>query len=154
MSFKSTVIALALTAFGTAAAFAQEPGDLFFYKVNSGGVEFIQRAHVLPIPLPPPAPVQGLKAVAPGAIPTNLIVEAALDWQVRHGYLTDADLQNVTPVVTVSSSGVTMTIHTPGGGNITIQVGPGPIYSTDFAHRLMSIIVVRPIQNLNVNPNF
>jgi hypothetical protein len=145
MSFKSTVIALALTVFGAAAAFAQSSGDLSFHRTVAGPSEFIQRTAVLPLPT---SPASSFKA-GPSAVPTNVAVEAALQWLVQHGYLTQADLQSAGPSVTVSGTGITITFHVPGGPDAVIVLSNGPFLPTDIPHRLMSVIVVRPVVDIS-----
>lgn len=144
MSFQRLVIVFVLAVMGTAAASAQEPGDLWFHKTIAGSSEFIQRAAVLALP----GPQSGSAAkAAPGSVDTSLAVEAAMQWQVEHGYLTEIDLQDVGPVVTVSGSGITITFHSPGGPDIVIVLSNGPFLPTDLPHRLMTVTVVRPVSN-------
>jgi hypothetical protein len=142
MPLKRIVPALLLFLLGTVAASAQEPGDLWFHRTAAGSSELIQRAAVLDLS----AAGSGAAAkAAPGAVDIDLIVEAAVQWQVAHGYLTDADLLDAGPEVTISGSGITITFHVPGGPDITIVLPNGPFLPRDVQQRLMAVTVVRPV---------
>lgn len=128
MSLKRILIALLLAVTAATAASAQEPGDLLFFKSVAGNREFLQRTAVLNYPAGQAA------------------VEAAIQWQVRHGYLTDVDLQNTAPDVSVSGSSITITFHVVGGPDVVIILSNGPFLPTNTLNRLMTVVVVRPVQ--------
>ncbi|HSK80018.1 MAG TPA: hypothetical protein VLQ45_26430 [Thermoanaerobaculia bacterium] len=148
-------LALALTLFALASgASAQEPGDLSFHKSVAGPTEYIQRTVVLPVPAPPPpgSSLSGPSLVtAPAAVQLSLAdqlaVEASLQWMAQHGYLFDVNV----PIydVSISGNGITITIHVAGGGDIVIILSNGPFLPVDIPHRLMTVIVARPIQIYN-----
>ena len=141
MQLKRIVLVLLLFILATAAASAQEPGDLWFHRTVAGSSELIQRAAMLDLS----AARSGAAAkAAPGAIDIELIVEAAVQWQVEHGYLTEADLLDIGPEVSNSGSSITITFHVPGGPDITIVL-PGPFLPRDVQQRLMAVTVVRPV---------
>jgi len=138
---KRIVLTLLLLISGALAAAAQEPGDLWFHRTTAGSLEVIQRAAFLDL-----SAGRSAAKAAPGAIDTQLLVEAAVQWQVEHGYLTEADLLDIGPEVTVSGSSITITFHVPGGPDITIVL-PGPFLPRTVQQRLMAVTVVRPITN-------
>ena len=146
--------ALALTLFALASgASAQEPGDLSFHKTVAGPTEYIQRAVVLPVP-PPPPPGSSLSGpslvTAPAAVQLSLAdqlaVEASLQWMVQHGYLFE-EIPGYD--VSISGNGITITIHVAGGGDIVIILSNGPFQPVNVSHRLMTVLVARPIQIYN-----
>jgi hypothetical protein len=147
-------LALALTLFALASGVsAQEPGDLSFHKTVAGPTEYIQRTVVLPVPAPPPpgSSQSGPSlATAPAAVQLSLAnqlaVEAALQWMVQHGYLfEDTPGWNVS----ISGNGITITIQGTGGPDIVIILSNGPFLPVDIPHRLMTVIVARPVQIYN-----
>jgi protein-disulfide isomerase len=130
MSVKRIVLALLFATFAAvASASAQEVGDLSYLKTIAGSKEFIQRTSVLNFPAGQAA------------------VEAAIQWQVRHGYLTDIDVQNIGPVVSVSGSSTTIAFRVPGGPDVIIILSNGPFLPTELPHRLMTVNVIRAISN-------
>jgi hypothetical protein len=142
MPLRRIILVLLLFLLGTAAS-AQEPGDLWFRRTVTGSTELIQRAAVLNVST---ARSGAAAKAAPGAIDVELIVEAAVQWQVEHGYLTEADLLDIGPEVTNSGSSINITFHVPGGPDITIVL-PGPFLPRDVQQRLMAVTVVRPVAN-------
>jgi len=133
MPVKRFVIALVLVlaALGAAGASAQVPGDLSYLKTYAGTHELITRT-----------------LLVPGPLPGNLAVQAAEQKLVQLGYLTAADAQNFGPDVSITSSGITITYHVPGGPDIVVVLPNGPFLPIPTpAQRVMSIIVVRDISN-------
>lgn len=147
---KRFALALVLTGFASA-AFAQSPSDLSFHRTVAGPIEVIQRTVVLTVPAPPPpGSSQGASLVtAPLAaqlsLADQLAVEAAIDWMVGHGYLTDVN----TPLFDVTISGNSITITTSGPGGVVIVLGNGPFLPTEIPHRVMAVTVFRPIQQIS-----
>ena len=141
MPLQRIVLVLLLFILGTVAVSAQEPGDLWFHRTVAGSSELIQRVAMLDLS----AARSGAAAkAAPGAIDIELLVEAAVQWQVEHGYLTEADLLDFGPEVSNSGSSITITFHVPGGPDITIVL-PGPFLPRTVQQRLMAVTVVRPV---------
>jgi hypothetical protein len=130
MSVKPLVLILALALLGPVTASAQGPGDLSFFRTRVGPSELIQRTTLVP------------------ALEGNLAVEAALEWQVEHGYLTQSDLMNVGAQVSVSGSSITIGFHVPGGPDVVIVLSNGPFFPTELPQQqLMSVTVIRSISN-------
>lgn len=145
--------ALALTLFALASgAFAQEPGDLSYHKTVAGPTEYIQRTVVLPVPPPPPgSSLSGPSLVtAPATVQLSvadqIAVDAAVQWMVQHGYLFE---EPAGFDVSISGNGITIVIHVAGGGDIVIVLSNGPFQPVDIPHRLMTVLVARPIQLYN-----
>jgi hypothetical protein len=141
MSLKRIVIAVLLAAAVTAvAASAQESGDLLFQKTLAGPQEVIQRTALLALPAPPAGPAL-----------QQAFVNAAIDWLVRHGYLTTGQAQSFGAQVTISGSCITITYHVPGGPDIVIVLPNGPFLPADYPYpnRLMTVVVVRAVQDIS-----
>jgi len=136
MSLKRIAIAFLLAACTAVAVSAQEPGDLFFQKTLVGSKELVQRTAMLTFAAPPSS--QTVQQAA---------VEAAINWQVSHGYLTSTDAQGIGPQVTISGSSITIVFHVPGGPDVVIVLSNGPFLPTPYPNRLMSVVVVRDISN-------
>ena len=146
--------ALALTLFALASgASAQASGDLSYHRTVAGGTEYIQRTVVLPVPPPPPPSSQtgpSLVTAAAGvqlSLADQLAVEAAIQWMVQHGYLFE-DLPGGWDV-SISGNGITITINVVGGPDIVIVTSNGPFLPVDIPHRLMTVLIARPVRIYN-----
>ena len=119
-----------------AAASAQQEQILMFHERTVGVRQVQQMAIVLPLPPTPAANPEPPSS----AVYEQVAIEAAKQWMVQHGYLTDVSAPGVT--VTLSPDGNTLSFNGPGI-HIVIILPCGPFLPVNYANRLMTVTIVR-----------
>jgi hypothetical protein len=120
---------------GAAAASAQQEQILMFHERPVGPRHVQQMAIVLPLPPTPAANPEPPSS----AIYEQVAVQAAKQWLVEHGYLTEVSVDGIG--VTFSSDGNVLTYHGPGI-HIVIVLPNGPFFPVPWPNRLMTVTVL------------
>lgn len=118
-----------------AAASAQQERILQFHE-RAVGPRVVQQMTVL-MPLPP-TPAANPEPPS-SAIYEQVAVEAAKQWMVEHGYITQVSDPGVH--VTITPDGNFLTFDGPGI-HVVIVLPCGPFLPVNWAHRLMSVTVL------------
>jgi hypothetical protein len=119
-----------------AAASAQQEQILLFHERAVGPREIQQMSLVLPLPPTPAAAPEPPSS----AIYEQVAVQAAKQWMVEHGYITQVSDAGVH--VTVTPDGNILTFDGPGI-HIVIYLPVGPFLPVNYANRLMSVTILR-----------
>ncbi len=120
---------------GAAAASAQQEQILMYHERAVGPRQIQQMSIVLPLPPTPAA----MPEPPSSGIYEQVAVEAAKQWMVEHGYLTQVSDPGVH--VTLTSDGNILTFDGPGI-HIVIFLPCGPFLPVNYANRLMTVTIL------------
>jgi hypothetical protein len=119
-----------------AAASAQQERILMFHERAVGARQVQQMSIVLPLPPTPAANPEPPSS----AIYEQVAVEAAKQWMVEHGYITQVSDPGVH--VTLTPDGNFLTFDGPGI-HVVIVLPCGPFLPVNWANRLMTVTVLQ-----------